>query len=77
MIKYNDLYTSNSHGNSNGNSNGNDNGNSNSNSNSTKKNNSNNTNTNYRPIETYKETLNTIYDLDNLDIFQNKVEHLF
>ena len=72
MIKYNDVHN-NSH-------NTNTKTNTNSNTNTTKT----NTNTNtassiktYRPIETYKTTTNSIYDLDNLDIFQNKVEHLF
>ena len=36
-----------------------------------------NTNTNYRPIDEYTATSNTIYNLDDLDIFQNKVDNLF
>jgi hypothetical protein len=31
----------------------------------------------YRSINEYKETSNSIYDLDDLDIFQNKVDKLF
>ena len=31
----------------------------------------------YKPINEYKEKMDSIYDLDDLDIFQNKVEHLF
>jgi hypothetical protein len=34
-------------------------------------------NSNYKPIEEYKEYSNTIYDLDELDLFQNKVNNLF
>ena len=34
-------------------------------------------NSNYKPIEAYKEYSNTIYDLDELDLFQNKVNNLF
>jgi hypothetical protein len=34
-------------------------------------------NTHYKPIDDYKELSNTIYNLDDLDIFQNKVNNLF
>ena len=44
-----------------------------------KKEQTNNTSNNikYRPINEYKETSNSIYDLGDLDIFQNKVDKLF
>ena len=58
--------------------------NSNNNSNNKKNNNTlynnkNNTqnNTYYKPINEYKEISNTIYNMDDLDIFQNKVNNLF
>ena len=31
----------------------------------------------YRPIDEYKEYSNSIYDLNDLDIFENKVDNLF
>ena len=73
MIKYNDIYNHKSNDSNHSNHNSNDN------TNKTQKNTNNNTNTskNYRPIETYKTTSHSIYDLDNLDIFQNKVDNLF
>jgi len=76
MINYNDIYN---RKNNDSNHDSNSNSNSNSNTNKTQKNTNNNNNTskNYRPIETYKTTSHSIYDLDNLDIFQNKVEQLF
>lgn len=71
MIKYNDIYNNKSND---SNYDSND-----VNTNKIQKNTNNNINTSktYRPIETYKTTSNSIYDLDNLDIFQNKVDNLF
>lgn len=37
----------------------------------------NNNDIKYRPINEYKTSMDTIYNLDDLDIFQNKVEHMF
>ena len=31
----------------------------------------------YKPINEYKEVLNTIYDDNDLDLFQNKIDSLF
>lgn len=39
--------------------------------------NQNNINKYYKSIDEYKELSNTIYDLDDLNIFQNKVDNLF
>jgi len=36
-----------------------------------------NKNTNYRPIDEYKETFNTLYNLNDLEMFQNKVDNIF
>lgn len=36
-----------------------------------------NNNIQYRPIDEYKEYSNSIYDLNDLDIFENKVDNLF
>ena len=71
MIKYNDIY--------NNNENTKTQTHSQSQTQSQSQKNTTNTNQgkNYRPIETYKTTAHSIYDLDNLDIFQNKVEQLF
>jgi hypothetical protein len=68
MIKYNDIYNTKNYDKYNE---------INSNTTKTQKNiNNTNQTKNYRPIETYQTTSHSIYDLDNLDIFQNKVEHL-
>ena len=37
----------------------------------------NNKNINYKPIDDYKTTQNTIYDNDDLELFQNKIDNLF
>ena len=34
-------------------------------------------NINYKPIDDYKQMSNTIYDLDDLELFQNKIDNLF
>jgi len=68
MIKYNDIYNKNNY----------DNDINNDTLNKIQKHTNNNNQTqNYRPIETYKTQTDTIYDLDNLDIFQNKVDNFF
>ena len=68
MIKYNDIYNTKNYDKYNE---------INANTTKTQKNsNTTNQTKNYRPIETYQTTSHSIYDLDNLDIFQNKVEHL-
>ena len=75
MIKYNDIYNNNK--NNDKNNEYNENNEYNTNTIKSHKNNNNiNQSKNYRPIETYQTTSHSIYDLDNLDIFQNKVEHL-
>lgn len=37
----------------------------------------NNKNIDYKPIDDYKNTQNTIYDIDDLELFQNKIDNLF
>ena len=75
MIKYNDIYNKKNYDKNNNENN--ENNDYNENTIKTQKNiNTMNQKKNYRPIETYQTTSHSIYDLDNLDIFQNKVEHL-
>ena len=38
---------------------------------------SNTKNIDYKPIDDYKHTQNTIYDIDDLELFQNKIDNLF
>jgi hypothetical protein len=79
MIKYNDIYNTNSTNSNNSNNSTNSNNSSNSSNTNEKTHKTTHTNVSktYRPIETYKTTSHSIYDLDNLDIFENKVTHLF
>ena len=79
MIKYNDIYNINNTNNTNNTNNDNTRNENlyNNTTNKTQKNINPNTSKTYRPIETYKTTSHSIYDLDNLDIFQNKVDNLF
>jgi hypothetical protein len=71
MIKYNS-----SNNNSNHNNNNNNHNNNNLNNNiQSKKNNQ--KNIQYKPIDDYKQLSNSIYDSDDLDLFQNKIDNLF
>ena len=71
IIKYNGSNNSNTNNNYNDNYNDNDN---NDNFQNKKKNQK---NIQYKPINEYKEVLNTIYDDNDLDLFQNKIDSLF
>jgi len=72
IIKYNG--SNNSNTNNNYNDNYNDNNDNNDNFQNKKKNQK---NIQYKPINEYKEVLNTIYDDNDLDLFQNKIDSLF
>jgi hypothetical protein len=68
MIKYNG---------SNNNNNNNDYNTNNMQNNNIQNNKKNQKNIQYKSINDYKESVNTIYDSDDLDLFQNKIDNLF